>query len=157
MQQQVIELSKKLKSHGWKLATVESCTGGGLAYFLTEIAGSSEWLERGFVTYSNQAKHEMVGVSLDIINTYGAVSEETARAMAEGGLRFSQAQISVAITGIAGPTGGTTDKPVGTVHIAWAGVEFTSEAKKLLFSGNRIDIRQQSIAAALQGLLRLVE
>lgn len=156
MQQQVTELSKKLKSREWKITTVESCTGGGLAYALTEISGSSEWFERGFVTYSNLAKQEMVGVSLATLNSFGAVSAETAREMAEGALRFSQAQISVAITGIAGPTGGTPDKPIGTVHFAWAGINFETIVKKVLLTGTRTDIREKSIEIALEGLLQIL-
>jgi nicotinamide-nucleotide amidase len=156
MEEDVAALAKKLKAHEWKVATVESCTGGGLAYWLTQVSGSSEWFERGFVTYSNLAKQEMVGVREITLDTFGAVSAETATEMAEGGLRFSQAQISVAITGIAGPSGGTPDKPVGTVHFAWAGINFETILKKALLTGNRTEIREKSIAIALDGLLRIL-
>jgi nicotinamide-nucleotide amidase len=116
------ELAGQLTAREWKLATAESCTGGGVAYQLTETAGSSAWFERGFVTYSNLAKVEMLGVKQSTLESFGAVSEQVVRAMAEGALSHSQAQVSIAITGIAGPEGGSKEKPVGSVWFGWAGV-----------------------------------
>lgn len=148
----ISNLSQLLKSKQLKLTTAESCTGGGLAYALTALSGSSEWFERGFVTYSNASKEEMLGILTTTLNDFGAVSEETAREMALGALEFSSAQISVAITGIAGPTGGTETKPVGTVWIACSDGEHT-ESQIYLFSGDRESIREQSIQAALEKLV----
>lgn len=135
------------------LTTAESCTGGLVAQAITSIPGSSAWFDRGFVTYSNQAKQDMLAVPKTLIETYGAVSEQTACAMAEGALRNSQAQISLAITGIAGPDGGTPEKPVGTVWIAWAGVYFATLAEHYFFEGKRMLIRKQAAKAALEKLL----
>ena len=112
---EVVALAERLKAHHWRLATAESCTGGLIAASCTELSGSSDWFERGFVTYSNEAKTEMLGVDAALIAAHGAVSEPVARAMAEGALARSRADIAVAVTGIAGPTGGSADKPVGTV------------------------------------------
>lgn len=154
MSQQVeklaIKLGQILKNKSWKIATAESCTGGGLAYYITNIPHSSEWFERGFVTYSNLAKEELLGVRAETLATFGAVSEQTACEMAEGALKNSSAQISIAITGIAGPTGGSPDKPVGTVWLAWAGVEMKTQASLYLFSGDRHSIREQSILTAFE-------
>jgi nicotinamide-nucleotide amidase len=138
------------------LATAESCTGGMIAAALTEIAGSSDVVERGFVTYSNEAKTEMLGVSALIIADNGAVSEPVARAMAEGALTHSRADVAVSVTGIAGPGGATPTKPVGTVHIACArrGCETIHEAHR--FRGARARVRAQSVAAALDMVLRQV-
>ena len=140
---------------GLKIATVESCTGGLLAGALTSIAGSSEVVERGFVTYSNEAKSEQVGVPGALIDAHGAVSEEVARAMAEGGVAQSRADLAVAITGIAGPDGGTPAKPVGLVHIAGArdGRETLHLAR--VFSGDRDDVRLASVSAGLGLLLNI--
>ena len=140
---------------GIKIATVESCTGGLLAGALTSIAGSSEVVERGFVTYSNEAKSEQVGVPGALIDAHGAVSEEVARAMAEGGVAQSRADLAVAITGIAGPDGGTPAKPVGLVHIAGArdGRETLHLAR--VFSGDRDDVRLASVSAGLGLLLSI--
>ena len=140
---------------GLKIATVESCTGGLLAGALTSIAGSSEVVERGFVTYSNEAKSEQVGVPGALIDAHGAVSEEVARAMAEGGVAQSCADLAVAITGIAGPDGGTPAKPVGLVHIAGArdGRETLHLAR--VFSGDRDDVRLASVSAGLGLLLSI--
>jgi len=113
-------LAQALLQHGWMLSTAESCTGGLIAARCTDLAGSSDWFERGFVTYSNDAKHELLGVDPSLLRQHGAVSEPVAQAMALGALRHSQAQVSVAVTGIAGPSGGSADKPVGTVWFAWA-------------------------------------
>ncbi len=140
---------------GLKIATVESCTGGLLAGALTSIAGSSEVVERGFVTYSNEAKSEQVGVPGALIDAHGAVSEEVARAMAEGGVAQSRADLAIAITGIAGPDGGTPVKPVGLVHIAGArdGRETLHLAR--VFSGDRDDVRLASVSAGLGLLLSI--
>ena len=140
---------------GLKVATVESCTGGLVATALTEIAGSSEVVERGFVTYSNEAKSELVGVPSTLIEAVGAVSEEVARAMAEGGLMRSHADIAVAITGIAGPSGGTPAKPIGLVHIAAARREASIVHERHVFEGNRQGIRIASAIRALDLVVQL--
>lgn len=138
------------------LATAESCTGGLVAGAITDIAGSSVWFERGFVTYSNRAKMEELGVDPDIIARHGAVSGETAKAMAQGARAASGAQWAVAVTGIAGPAGGSPDKPVGTVWFAWAGPRGV-EALHRRLEGDRAAVRTASVAIALQGLVdRLV-
>ena len=139
------------------LTLAESCTGGGLACAVTEIAGSSAWFERGFVTYSNAAKSELLGVPEITIECHGAVSEATARAMAEGALAHSPAHWAVAITGIAGPAGGSADKPVGTVCFAWAGRDLGCQAQTRCFSGDRSAVRAQSVAYALRGLIHLLQ
>ncbi len=143
----------ELKKQGLMLATAESCTGGWVAQAITSVSGSSEWFERGFVTYTNISKREMLGVKTTILSRHGAVSEETARAMAEGALANSHAQIAIAITGIAGPSGGTPEKPVGTVCFAWAGRKRDTVSTKHQFSGDREGIRRQAVTTALQGLL----
>ena len=133
------------------MATAESCTGGLIAGACTDLSGSSTWFERGFVTYSNAAKTGMLGVDAALIATHGAVSEPVARAMAEGALRRSLAQVSVAVTGVAGPTGGSVDKPVGTVWFGWCvNGETTSERQR--FDGDRAAVRQATVAHALAGL-----
>ena len=138
------------------LATAESCTGGLVAGAITDIAGSSAWFERGFVTYSNRAKMEELGVDPDIIARHGAVSGETAKAMAQGARAVSGAQWAVAVTGIAGPAGGSPDKPVGTVWFAWAGPRAVETLHRRL-EGDRAAVRTASVAIALQGLVdRLV-
>jgi nicotinamide-nucleotide amidase len=147
------EVVHALKRQGLMLATAESCTGGWVAQVITSVAGSSEWFERGFVAYTNLAKREMLGVSTTILSRYGAVSEQTARAMAEGALTHSHAQVALAITGIAGPSGGTPEKPVGTVCFAWAVKKRDTISRKQVFSGDREAVRRQAVIAALQGLL----
>lgn len=149
----VLETANRLKQGQLTLATAESCTGGGLSYWLTSLPGSSDWFDRGFITYSNTAKIDMLGVAAKTIETFGAVSAQTAKEMAEGALRYSKADISVAITGVAGPTGGTPEKPVGTVWIAWAKKGTASQAQVFLFPGDRQAIRLQAIAQALEKLL----
>jgi nicotinamide-nucleotide amidase len=150
-----MQLGQQLKAKGWKLVTAESCTGGGLAYCITSISGSSSWFERGFVTYSNVAKEELLGIHPQVLEKFGAVSEQTALEMAEGALHQSHAQLSLAITGIAGPDGGTTEKPVGTVWIAYAGIQVPTTGTHYLFIGNRETIREQAINHALVTLLDL--
>jgi nicotinamide-nucleotide amidase len=141
-----------LQQHQIKLVTAESCTGGGLAQAITAIPGSSGWFERGFVTYSNASKQELLGVKSSTLETYGAVSEQTAIEMAEGALRASHAQLSIAITGIAGPDGGSADKPVGTVWFAWS-LNNVTQSELQLFSGDRLSIREQAVIFALEKLL----
>ena len=147
----------KLKARGMMLATAESCTGGWVAQAVTAIAGSSEWFERGFVTYSDAAKQEMLGVSARTLAAHGAVSEQTAREMAAGALAHSHAQVAVAITGIAGPTGGSPEKPVGMVCFAWAARDGVPYAETRHFQGDRESVRRQAVIAALQGILKLLE
>jgi len=138
------------------LVTAESCTGGWAAQAVTAIPGSSEWFERGFVTYSNEAKREMLGVSRGTLKKFGAVSEETAREMVRGALRHSRGSIALAVTGVAGPGGGSRAKPVGTVCFAWAkGRSVWSETLRL--KGNRDAVRRQSVVHALRGVLKLLE
>ena len=141
------------RREGERIAVAESCTGGGLAAALTSLAGSSDWFDRGFVTYSNEAKHDLVGVSVSTLKRFGAVSEEVARQMARGALDESRATLAVAITGIAGPGGGTPEKPVGLVWIAWAR-KGEVRARRFQFKGGRAAVRRQSVAAALEGILR---
>jgi nicotinamide-nucleotide amidase len=147
----------RLKAQGLLLATAESCTGGWVAQVVTSVSGSSEWFDRGFVTYSNDAKREMIGVRLETLDRHGAVSEETAREMAAGALAASRAQIAVAITGVAGPTGGTQQKPVGMVCFAWAmrGGEVDSTTQH--FAGDREAVRRASVIFALQGVVDRVQ
>lgn len=151
-----IKLGKQLQQHQWTCVTAESCTGGGLSYWITAVPGSSTWFERGLVTYSNKAKQELLGVNAATLTKFGAVSAETAQEMAMGALQHSPAQISVAITGIAGPDGGTVEKPVGTIWIASAIKQGEIITRKHLFQGDRGAIREQSIIAALELLLTLL-
>lgn len=147
------QLGRRLQARRAMLATAESCTGGWVAQAITAIAGSSAWFERGYVTYSNAAKREALGVPARTLARYGAVSEPTARAMAAGALRRSRASIALAITGIAGPGGGAPGKPVGTVCFAWArGREVRSETRR--FAGGRAQVRRQSVLHAMRGALR---
>jgi len=152
---QVQRLAQALKDKGWMLATAESCTGGMIAAACTDLAGSSEWFERGFITYSNEAKTELLGVDAALIATQGAVGEVVARAMAFGAVRHSHAQVGVAVTGVAGPSGGSKDKPVGTV---WFGFLvdglLTSEMRR--FDGDRAAVRQATLQHALQRLIELL-
>lgn len=148
-------LAQRLLDRGWMLATAESCTGGMIAAACTDLSGSSNWFERGFVTYSNAAKSELLGVDPQLIAQHGAVSEVVARAMAFGAVRQSQAQVGVAVTGIAGPAGGSPDKPVGTV---WFGFHvdgrLTSETRR--FDGDRAAVREATVRHALERLLQLL-
>ena len=147
-------LADLLQQKHWLMATAESCTGGLIAGACTDLAGSSQWFERGFVTYSNEAKTGMLGVDAALIARHGAVSEPVARAMAQGAIAHSRAQVSVAVTGIAGPTGGSADKPVGTVWFGWCVQgKLTSEAR--LFAGDRAAVRTATVRHALQRLLAL--
>jgi nicotinamide-nucleotide amidase len=143
---------KRLKAVGAKLVTAESCTGGWAAQAVTAISGSSGWFDRGFVTYSNEAKRQMLGVKGATLRKHGAVSEETAREMAKGALRKSRASIAVAVTGVAGPTGGSKEKPVGMVCFAFATSRAVSSETRR-FRGNRESVRRQSVVHALKGIL----
>lgn len=150
------DLATQLRRRGWLLATAESCTGGLIAAACTDLAGSSDWFERGFVTYSNAAKTELLGVPAALIAQHGAVSEPVARAMAEGALAHSRAQLSVAVTGVAGPSGGSADKPVGTVWFGWC-VDGQTFAERQHFDGDRAAVRAQTVAHALRRLLVLTQ
>jgi nicotinamide-nucleotide amidase len=147
----------KLKKRKLKLATAESCTGGWIAQAVTSVSGSSAWFDRGFVAYSNAAKRELLGVRARTLSRFGAVSRETAREMAAGALARSRAQVSIAVTGVAGPTGGTSKKPVGTVCIAWSRKKGAMESVTQRFLGSRERVRRQSVIVALQGLLERLE
>lgn len=147
----------QLLSRGEWLATAESCTGGWVAQSITAIAGSSAWFDRGFVTYSNAAKQEMLGVTEATLERHGAVSEATARAMAQGAIAHSRADWAIAITGIAGPGGGSLEKPVGTVSFAWVQRDGGCEAQTCVFAGDRAAVREQSVIYALRGLLARIE
>lgn len=148
------QLGAALKARNLTLALAESCTGGMAAQMVTAIAGSSTWFDRGFITYSNQSKQEMLNVSTKTISTYGAVSEQTATEMALGALKNSHAKIAGSITGIAGPDGGTIEKPVGTVCFAWMGTHQPLQTITQHFQGDRHQIRQQAVAALLTNLLK---
>ncbi len=147
-------LATQLQAHQWMLATAESCTGGLIAGACTDLSGSSNWFERGFVSYSNAAKTELLGVDAALITQHGAVSEAVARAMAAGALAHSQAQVAVAVTGVAGPTGGTADKPVGLV---WFGLALPGQAltEKMNFAGDRAAVRAATVQHALRRLVEL--
>jgi len=153
----VAQLAAVLIEKKLKLATAESCTGGGIAQALTDCPGSSTWFERGFVTYSNQSKNEMLGVSTDALARYGAVSMQVARQMAEGAIKHSRAQVSLAVTGIAGPGGGSDEKPVGTVWISWAGADKKTIYRQYQFIGDRFEVRQQTTDVAIVGMIEFLE
>jgi nicotinamide-nucleotide amidase len=146
-----------LKSRGLMLATAESCTGGWVGEAVTSVAGSSRWYDRGFITYTNEAKQEMLSVSAQTLSEYGAVSEQTVREMAAGALKHSRADVTLAISGIAGPGGATPGKPVGTVCMAWAMRSGAAYSKLFHFDGDRGDVRRQAVVAALQGVLQVLE
>jgi nicotinamide-nucleotide amidase len=152
----VERLAMLLREKQWMLATAESCTGGMIASACTDLSGSSEWFERGFVTYSNEAKTESLGVDPALIAKHGAVSEIVARAMAFGAVRHSHAGVSIAVTGVAGPTGGTPDKPVGTVWFAWQ-VDGRLSSETVRFDGDRGSVRRQTVDHALQRLIDKLE
>ncbi len=151
------QVGAALKANGLMLTTAESCTGGGVAQALTDISGSSVWFERGFVTYSNLSKVEMLGVRLSTLDAHGAVSEATVREMAQGALLHSSAHVSLAVSGIAGPEGGTAEKPVGTVWFAWALRDGAVYAQRHHLHGDRAAVRGQSVQIALQGALDLLK
>lgn len=149
------KLGLALKAQGHILALAESCTGGMAAQYITAIVGSSAWFDASFVTYSNQAKTRMLGVSAETIGQYGAVSEQTALEMALGALAHSQADVAAAISGIAGPDGGTSEKPVGTVCFAWVNKNGTQDSATYHFSGDREMVRKESVKTVFEGLLSL--
>lgn len=147
----VLTLADRLRAKGWRIAAAESCTGGLIAAACTSVAGSSDWFERGFVTYSNEAKMELLGVPVEVLKAHGAVSEETARAMVEGALAKAPVQLAVAVTGIAGPGGAVPGKPVGTVWLAW-GTAAGVRAERLQVDGDRAAVRNGTVHAALRRL-----
>ncbi len=150
------EVAQCLLARGWTLATAESCTGGWIAKCCTDLAGSSDWFDGGFVTYSNEAKQEMLGVTAEDLETHGAVSETVVMHMAQGARQRTGANSALAVSGIAGPGGGTVDKPVGTVWFAWS-VEGRDNCSRLMrFDGDRDSVRRQAVCHALQGLLSLL-
>ncbi|MGR9052728.1 MAG: CinA family protein [Gammaproteobacteria bacterium] len=157
MDAEIITLAERLgeclKRRGWVMAAAESCTGGGIAYAVTETPGSSAWFDRGFVTYSNEAKVEMLGVAADTLAQHGAVSAETATAMVEGALSRSLADCALAVTGIAGPTGGSAAKPVGTVFIAWLVKGEPVRVRRYAFTGGRRQVREATVKEAVLGML----
>jgi nicotinamide-nucleotide amidase len=150
-----LKLGRALHVRGWRLAAAESCTGGWIAKVLTDVAGSSQWFDGGVVAYSNAAKTALLGVGSDLLAAHGAVSEEAVRAMAEGARSRFATELAVAVSGIAGPGGGTADKPVGTVHFAWAAPSGTTAARRI-FAGSRESVRRQTVALALERLVDLV-
>lgn len=154
LREELHSLATALRARGWRMATAESCTGGLIAAACTSLAGSSDWFERGFVTYSNEAKTAMLGVPAALIQAHGAVSEAVARAMVEGALQQAPVQLAVAVTGIAGPGGAVPGKPVGTVWLAWgtAGGAGEIHAERLQLPGDRAAVRGATVAAALQRL-----
>ena len=150
-------LGERLRSAGATLVTAESCTGGGVAEAVTSVAGSSDWFERGFVVYSNDAKRELLGVRPETLSQHGAVSEEAAREMARGALERSRGTLALAVTGIAGPGGGSAGKPVGMVCFAWAGKAGFVRSETCHFRGDRRSVRRQSVLRALEGVLQALD
>ncbi|HXF78394.1 MAG TPA: CinA family protein [Usitatibacter sp.] len=150
------QLGRACRKRRVTIATAESCTGGGIATAITRISGSAKWFERGFVTYDNLAKREMLGVQQETLKQHGAVSEEVAIQMAAGAIARSHAGVSVAVTGIAGPTGAAPGKPVGTVHFAWAVRNGAIQARRFRFQGGRVEVRMQTVYVAIQGLIDLM-
>ena len=148
IERHVTQLATQLQQKNWSIACAESCTGGGIAYALTSISGSSAWFAQSWVTYSNQAKHDLVSVPLDTLEKYGAVSRQTVQAMAQGAARKAEAELAIAVSGIAGPSGGTKEKPVGLV---WFGIFLSGSVacEQQIFSGDRHAIREQAILHAL--------
>ena len=154
LEQHVQPLAAALRGRGWRMAAAESCTGGLIAAACTELPGSSDWFERGYVTYSNAAKAEMLGVEAALISQHGAVSEEVALAMLQGALQRAPVQLAVAVTGIAGPGGAVPGKPVGTVWLAW-GTAGAAYARRLQLQGDRAAVRMATVHAALSRLLEV--
>lgn len=151
------KVGKRLQAARAVLVTAESCTGGWVAQVVTSVAGSSEWFERGFVTYSNASKQELLGVRAETLQQHGAVSEQTAREMALGAIARSQGTVAVSITGVAGPTGGSEAKPVGTVCFAWASRGAPCQSQTVRFDGDRDAVRRQSVIHALEGVLKALD
>ena len=153
----LVKIAALLTARNWKLVTAESCTGGWVAKCCTDIAGSSDWFDRGYVSYSNAAKEQMLGVSMQDLMTHGAVSEEIARQMATGARRNANAEVAVAITGIAGPGGAMPGKPVGLVHFGWCVGDQHASCEAVVFDGDREQVRQQTVLHALQGVISRLE
>ncbi len=153
----VTRIAEKLKAENARVSTAESCTGGWLAKTLTDLPGSSDWFEYGFVSYGDNAKQDLLAVPAETLDRYGAVSAEAVAAMADGALSRSGAELAVAVTGIAGPDGGSADKPVGTVWFAWARRGHDPISRCRRFDGDRNAVRRQSVVAALSGLLELLD
>ena len=151
------QVGAALKSRGLMLASAESCTGGWVGAVLTSVAGSSQWFDRGFITYTNESKQEMLGVTAQTLAEFGAVSQQTVNEMAVGALKHSHAHIALAISGIAGPGGATPGKPVGTVCLAWATRSDAVQSQISHFQGDRSAVRQQAVVAALHGVLRIID
>lgn len=149
-------LAQQLNAKGLRVATAESCTGGGIAQVLTAVAGSSAWFECGFVTYSNASKHKMLGVPLETIENHGAVSEAVVVEMTAGALARSEAKLAVAVSGVAGPSGGSIDKPVGTVWLSWQLEGRIASSRCFHFQGDREAVRYQAIEVAIDGLIELL-
>lgn len=152
-----VKLGEILSAGRWSVATAESCTGGLMAAIITDVPACSGWFERGFVTYSNEAKQEMLGVGRETLERHGAVSEAVAREMADGALKFSRADVTVAVTGIAGPDGGSEEKPVGTVWLAWAWPDGTVTAERRQFDGNRDRVRRAAVDQAFRTLIERMD
>lgn len=150
-------LGAVLAARGWRLAVAESCTGGGIAWTVTHVAGSSAWFDRGFVTYTNTAKHQMLAVPEETLDEHGAVSSAVVEAMVTGALTHSEADVAVAVSGVAGPGGGTADKPVGLVWFAWARRGHPPEARVKQLEGDRAAVREASIRIALEGVIEQAE
>ena len=151
------KVGRCLLEHGLLAVTAESCTGGWIGEAITAVPGSSAWFDRGFITYTNSAKQDMLGVTEETLAQHGAVSGETVREMALGALSHSRGNVAVAVSGIAGPTGGTPSKPVGTVWLAWAAKGHEALAECHVFSGDRESVRRQAVMRALEGLMELVD
>lgn len=156
MERNAAELLQACRERGLRIATAESCTGGLISGLLTAVAGSSDVVERGFVTYTNEAKHQMLGVPMALFESVGAVSEEVARAMAEGAVGHSEADAAVSVTGIAGPGGGTDTKPVGLVHMAAARKGVETLHRRHVFTGDRSEVRRRAVEAAVALLGEIV-
>ena len=156
MTTQYKDLVKELSEKKCILVTVESCTGGLIAKTITDLPGSSTIFDRGFITYSNQSKQDMVNVESKVLDTFGAVSEQTAKQMAEGAIKNSIATISLSVTGIAGPGGGTTEKPVGMVCFGWVKENEEAQTETIYFAGDRLSIRQQAVDHALKGVRKIM-
>lgn len=156
---QILILADRLRTLNWRMATAESCTGGGIGYYLTELSGASDWFAGGILAYSNAVKQDALGVSAETLLTHGAVSEQTVTQMARGVFRLMSVNCSVAVSGVAGPSGGTADKPVGTVCFAWAwrdGIGDTQvRTHRAQFVGDRHEVRMQTVLRAVEGLIEL--
>lgn len=151
------QVGNALQQKKWRITTAESCTGGGIGFAITAVPGSSAWYEEGYITYSNAAKQKLLGVDAQVLLQQGAVSEPVVKAMAEGALQAADADIAVAVSGVAGPGGGSPEKPVGTVWIAWALTGRSTVAQCYAFVGNRKDVRIQTVIKALEGVVSLLD